>query len=88
MHTFILITALTIGASLGFAQERPDSFDERSKTPLMLAIEADDLSQVKQLVENGADVNDHDMMLSSPLKLAISKKNQKILIFITNHYLK
>jgi ankyrin repeat protein len=81
----ILLPVLLLIVFHGFAQERPDSFDERKKTPLMLAIEANDLNKVKELVESGADVNEHDFALPSPLKLAIIQKNLKMVQYLVEH---
>lgn len=81
MQKFILITLLALSNSLAFAQP-PSSLDDSKKTPLMLAIEDDDLTKIKQLVENGADVNEHDFMLETPLKMALRKRNQKMVEYL------
>lgn len=51
-------------------------------TPLISAIESNNLAQVKTLVAAGADVNEIDDRFSSPLKIAIEKENFAIIKFL------
>ncbi|MFK7787364.1 MAG: ankyrin repeat domain-containing protein [Crocinitomicaceae bacterium] len=82
MQKTILIILLVLSATLTFSQEPPMSLDDSKKTALMLAIEDNDLTKVKQLVENGADVNEHDFMLETPLKMAIRRKNLNMVEYL------
>ncbi|MCJ8292130.1 MAG: ankyrin repeat domain-containing protein [Crocinitomicaceae bacterium] len=57
----------------GFAQET---------SPLILAIQSNNLAQVKTLVASGADINELDENYDSPLKVAIRKENLAIVKFL------
>jgi len=75
-------TAVLLLSSHGFSQESTSFEYRHEKTPLMLAIEANDLAKVKKLVEEGADVNEHEFMLDSPLRLAVKGQHQSVVEYL------
>ncbi len=87
MSRFIFVITFCF-ATLSLSQEMPPTppvsiGDE--ETPLMLAIEANDLAKVKQLVEAGADVNESGFSMDSPIRLAVKKQNVKIVHYLVEN---
>jgi len=85
-----LILFLTVfTANFGRAQDTPPPPPppqaieiEDEETPLMRAINANDLAKVKQLVEAGANVNESGFSIDSPIRLAVKKGNFKIVQYL------
>lgn len=69
----ILLPILFLIAFSGFTQE---------SSPLIQAIESNNLAQVKTIVEAGADVNEVDRHYQSALKIAIGKGNINIVKYL------
>ena len=70
---YFILSFIFLFAFSGFSQET---------TPLILAVQSNNLAQVKNLVEAGADVNEMDGNYSSALKIAIEKGNINVVKYL------
>ncbi len=77
---YILILICSLLVKIGVGQNHVNSHDENGKTPLLIAISENNLEKVKQLIQQGANVNLAQLkgLQGTPLMYASSVGNVEI----------
>lgn len=74
----LLLSVFLLFTLASFSQIPPPT-EETIGSPLLKAIDANDLTEVKQLIAAGADVNEGDFFVDSPMKRALQGGNYEII---------